>query len=374
MNIKSLKLRKLLGVLVFSAAATFVFGGNALAADLEIYCDNIEDGDQCNIQGIPSLFNEENWYPGISATKEIRVVNGDSDDTCNLEMSLYHSEGEREDPNGFARQLLTGVTSGNSDVYGSVVDGEASGPESLADLIAGSASLGEVDNNGEKTYAWTITFDRGAGNDWQEAAIEFSMALNFECGEEGSGETGDSGGGEETDSSDSDDGGDDVGEDDSGDDEDSTDDGVTTADTGTVAGIQTAFANFFPGDAAAETPEESPEEIPEETRPETEGANDTSGEVRGTATCSVAKINLLWILLAIQLGGLLMIEGHFKDKDKTLKYGVGLTALTTLIFYIFRDCACYEEASLAAFLCQWYWLVALILLGIVKTGANLKSA
>ncbi len=110
--------------------------------------------------------------------------------------------------------------------------------------------------------------------------------------------------------------------------------------------------------------EEVSEQIAAEPEVETEG-----GQVAGAQTsCPVWQNRILWVLLFVQFLGLLTVEIVKRKDQSAIKYvwHLGITLLSIIAFYIFSDCNCYGDQSLAAILCRWYWLVSMIETGLMR--------
>lgn len=100
-----------------------------------------------------------------------------------------------------------------------------------------------------------------------------------------------------------------------------------------------------------------------------------SGETKGvTEECITERPYLPWLLLILQAVTLLLIE-FFSDKNQIKRKRI-LATLVTLIpiilFYLLRDCHCYSIGTFLAWLCKWYWLVAILLTLILRTITKFK--
>ncbi|HQM15861.1 MAG TPA: fibronectin type III domain-containing protein, partial [Candidatus Woesebacteria bacterium] len=93
------------------------------------------------------------------------------------------------------------------------------------------------------------------------------------------------------------------------------------------------------------------------------GGIEKSGEVAGVSTsCTSSRLFLPWILLITQLGLMLAVEilmKKGKSFHKLIMIGV-ITALSIILFYLLRDCHCYEVKSFLSWLCVWYWLISVL--------------
>lgn len=103
-------------------------------------------------------------------------------------------------------------------------------------------------------------------------------------------------------------------------------------------------------------PDASPEPSPE-------SSPSPAGEVAGAATCVTWKLYIPWILLIAQAGLILANEYYFRQKKGMTKHYVtiGITLASIFIFYLVRECDCYDGNFWLVFLCRWYWLVSLLL-------------
>lgn len=172
--------RKILILLFLISFLSFWSAKRVLAVDLTVTC--AENG-PCSLAPFPgaALFSENNFLPGDSVTKQITVVNNDTDEDCYLYLV---TENETQSPGGFAEKLFTVIKKGASDIYG-VRDGsdQATGDKKLADLFSGSAIfLSTIAKNSSEIFAWTVTFDFTSGNYYQNASMAFNFDLTFSCG------------------------------------------------------------------------------------------------------------------------------------------------------------------------------------------------
>ncbi len=97
----------------------------------------------------------------------------------------------------------------------------------------------------------------------------------------------------------------------------------------------------------------------------------TQGEVKGAetaASCVQWRLYIPWILLIMQFFFILASEYYFRKDHRWTKHylAIGITLASIFIFYLIRECQCYAGQSFLAWLCKWYWLVALLLTGLVK--------
>ncbi len=109
----------------------------------------------------------------------------------------------------------------------------------------------------------------------------------------------------------------------------------------------------------------------EEASPTPEATESTGGEVAGATDeiCGVSKLYIPWILLIAQLIFLLVTEYFFKADKKWTKYYIatGITLASIVIFYLIRECQCYDSWSWLVWLCKWYFVVSILLTLLMRT-------
>ncbi len=95
------------------------------------------------------------------------------------------------------------------------------------------------------------------------------------------------------------------------------------------------------------------------------------GEVAGLTTCVKTKYFLPWIILAIQVILIILFEYWQRKNRNWLKHliVVAVTGLSILAFYLLKECNCYLNLSLLAWFCQWYWVAASVLTGLLRVIA-----
>jgi hypothetical protein len=174
------KIRPFLFVLLTIASFAALFVGVSKAADQTIICGS----SGCSGPG-EALFNETNIAPGNSITRTLHVSNVANPDSCNLTMAATTpSVTGRVGSNDFPFRLFTVIKDGASDVYG-LRDGadKATNTKTLGSLPGDTPiSLGPIAAGASKDYNWTVTFDKGADNNYQEATAKFDFSLTFVCG------------------------------------------------------------------------------------------------------------------------------------------------------------------------------------------------
>jgi len=166
---------------LLTALISVVSLSKAYAANLDIYCDDNEDGDQCDIANPPpSLFNESGWYPGSTLTKTIYVFNGDHNDDCQLTM---YATSVTQTPINFVTQLNTAIKKDGTVIYGDLDGtGAATNKQTLQDIFGDNVDFYTVPKNkGSANYEWTLTFNKDAGSTFANASTNFSFNVDFKC-------------------------------------------------------------------------------------------------------------------------------------------------------------------------------------------------
>jgi hypothetical protein len=94
------------------------------------------------------------------------------------------------------------------------------------------------------------------------------------------------------------------------------------------------------------------------------------GQIAGTTTeiCASWKRYVPWILLVVQFIIIFGVEYRYRYSTSLNKhiFAVLVTALSIFLFYWLRECPCYGEWNWLAWLCKWYWIVAIVLTLLVK--------
>lgn len=152
----------------------------AFAVDLTITC--VTHG-PCNMTPNPgdALFNVANMLPGDTEKQTITVYNEDEENECrNLTLNITKT---KEDPSDFADEVLyTAIVKDGVNKFGDEVSGEASSFYLMQDLFdQGSVDLGSVPAAGSSVIDWYATFEKLAGNHFQNAETKFDFDIYFEC-------------------------------------------------------------------------------------------------------------------------------------------------------------------------------------------------
>lgn len=95
-----------------------------------------------------------------------------------------------------------------------------------------------------------------------------------------------------------------------------------------------------------------------------------AGQVQGASTeiCTNWRLYIPWILLIVQFLFIFFFDYRMRDDSRPTKHilAVLATAVSIIIFYLLRECNCYGDWSWLAWLCRWYWVVAIILTLLIK--------
>ena len=90
-----------------------------------------------------------------------------------------------------------------------------------------------------------------------------------------------------------------------------------------------------------------------------------NGAVLGVQNnCDLTRAILPLLLLVAQCAALGILFFLWREHGSVLKHvlAVGISIFITAIFYLLRNCNCLTSLSVLELLCQWYWVVALIIL------------
>jgi hypothetical protein len=264
--------------------------------DLEVTCPSDHSNPCVKNTDLP-LFNEKNWYPGSTATKIIKVTNEAKYKDCFLKVTTSDIT---QSPASFSTQLLSTINKDGKNIFDNTL-------QNFFDSSTGGNYLDfeNIPNNGYRDFAWTITFDRDAGDEFQNANVKFDFDLNFTCEDDkktfGKDNRGGGNGG--------------------------------NGRQGVVAGITTFFQNIINPQGSGGTENNNAENSSELTKPNTEKPKEEPSEVKGAATESPNKCMPLgwWSLLFVaQLVLLIGVRLLFNKNSKTLSIVLGV--LITLAF------------------------------------------
>ncbi len=326
------------------ASLFFVFASFASAADLTVTCDGT-----CSISPDEPIFDEQNIYPGYSATYNLTAKNNNSD-TCTFMFSLadYNQTG------GLGDVINLYIEESGTPLYSGLISALSGG---------GWQSLSDIGPSLLKVYQFTAEMDTGADNQYQGRELTFDVNLRFECPgvspspsptaapssspSDGEGTTGTSSTTGTGDSSGGAGGGD---------------------DSSLLTAALAPFRAVLPrvrGVTAEEAPPETPAEVAgveEEEGP---------GEVAGIV-CPWWKYPW-WVPLVIQ-AALTIIYYHWENKrEKEKKINawwfvpVFLALLSQLVHEIL-GCECVESKW-----CPWYWLFNLLILLVTTSYFRLRK-
>jgi hypothetical protein len=139
------------------------------------------------------------------------------------------------------------------------------------------------------------------------------------------------------------------------------------ASSGNVPGPFITTRPVGPGGQVLGTTTASPSPTP---APSVSPSPSPLGQVQGVTTevCMNLRRFVPWILLVIQFFFILFFEYRYRSDAGWTKHilAVVVTAVSIILFYLLRQCQCYGEWSWLAWLCKWYWIVAIILTLILK--------
>jgi hypothetical protein len=158
-------MKKLILIFLFIISPSFVFAGN----DLTITCNT---GADCTKSSDLPLFSETNIYPGYTHSQRFYVDNN-RDSACHLKLKAISTSSV---PNILSTKISLDITGTNNDYI--LIN------YSLTDLLNPSlppVSLGHVNRNIKNNYLWSVTFDKDAGNEYQNLISNFDINFNFEC-------------------------------------------------------------------------------------------------------------------------------------------------------------------------------------------------
>lgn len=291
----------------------FALVGPVYAADVDIVCNESGDTSDCNITS-PSnkLFEVSNWAPGQTILRSLQVTNDDHNDDCDLEM---FTDNEATNPAGFPGVMFTAIKGNGNLLYGDLdLGGNATPTKDFQDIFDSShISFGSVrKNGGTVVYDWVVTFDKDAGNEYQNSNVTFDFSINFECSHDSTG------GGEEG---------------------------------GTVAGIAAPILAFFGAGAAPEAIGGGVEGVTTGTVGET-GGGTLGGLVEGIQTCRDSW--LIWLLFVLQFIVLFVLNKKIAGVNRKFWYILLSMVLIPLVFYFYLCNKLYALVSLAVSL---FWII-----------------
>jgi uncharacterized repeat protein (TIGR01451 family) len=158
----------------------------AITDELIINCNpGPEAADNCDVtpSNTAPLFNEADYplfdlKPGDEINREI-TVNNNRDEVCYFTLVDATNVSDTETPPGsgnyFSDRLETIITDG-TDSTGLITFSSLFG---LSDIY-----LATLPAFSSKTLDWDVFFDANAGNEYQNARLEFDFTWNFQCGDE----------------------------------------------------------------------------------------------------------------------------------------------------------------------------------------------
>lgn len=432
------------GYQVIAAAAVFLAMSMAhqlaptafAGTDLLVTCAN--QGPCSVLPAATPLFFETNLIPGQTRTQSLTVLNLDSDDTCQLGLTVPDYRKPGGQIVNLESQLFASIRSGTTNYFGTFAAGEAQPGTTYQNLYQNHQvlplTLGTIAPGGSRVYTWSATFNAAAGNEYQgvESVFDFQLALSCTGGaptptpSSSSGSSGSSSPGNTSPASPP----------------------VCSAATPSqVTGLQitavgtntvslswnpaspaTHYALIFtrtsdgaqygspnignvtsytvtnlsgganytfqvfavndcqPGERSAIAttgvvpgPElggrptgPSGEVLGEQVDLSSPTPTPVAGQIAGladeVAPCVSWRVYLPLILLLMQLLFILIAEYYFRKDEGWTKHflTVGITFVSIVLFYLLRECACAYANFWLAWLCKWYWVIALLLTGILR--------
>lgn len=130
-----------------------------------------------------ALFYETGILPGDTVTRKIEIEGNNS---CGCDRILLDTTNETQDiieGVGFAEKLFTAVFTPFNNIFGVHSGIYALPNKNLNQLFAaGPILLGELGAGQTKNFFWTVTFDKTAGNEFQNKAAQFDFDMEFKCG------------------------------------------------------------------------------------------------------------------------------------------------------------------------------------------------
>jgi len=320
-------IKKIIPFFLFYTSCFMLYAPAVFAGDLNVNCP--APPATCLKSGTDPLFTSSidgYWYPGRSLTKTINLKNSSPE---TREMAI---KGEKTSSESILEEVMNiSIIRGVTVVWsGTAVD--FYNQERIG--------MGVFNPEANFNYDFTVSMSIEADDDYQNKETIFDLILGF-WGEPIPTPTPTP---TSTFTSSSE-----------GTTEDSSSTPTPTPGGGIVHGIATFFEEGILGAADEETPPPTPT---------------PSGETKGvTEECITERPYLPWILLILQAIILLLIE-FFSNKNQIKRkriLAVLVTLISIILFYLLRDCHCYSLGTFLAWLCKWYWLVAILLTLILRT-------
>jgi hypothetical protein len=318
--IKKVILFFLLCTLHFTLYAPTVFAG-----DLNVDCP--APPATCSKSGTDPLFTSSvdgYWYPGRSLTKTINLKNSSPE---TREMAI---KGEKISLENTLEEMMNVSIIRDATIIwsGNVVD--FYNQEKIG--------MGIFDPGVDFDYDFIVSMSIEAGDDYQNEETIFDLTLGF-WGEPISTPT--------------------------------PTPTFTSSSEGTTEGSSPTSSPTPGGEIALGIATFFEEGILDATTEKTFSPAPTPGDkIKGvTEECLTERPYLPWILLILQAIIILLIE-FFSDKNQVKRkriLAVLVTLISIILFYLFRDCHCYSLGTFLAWLCKWYWLVAVLLTLILRT-------
>lgn len=167
---QGLKLKTILIISIAIFGAGFLFVSPANATGLPLTVEWSETGSTWLPLSGP-IFSETNFLPGQDVIRLIRVTNN-SGQTQRIATEAINES----DPDNFASQLNLTIKEGPTIIYNNTLTNF---------FNQGETYLSSLANGAQTQYDFTIAFNSGSGNEYQEKALSFDILVGFEGTEGG---------------------------------------------------------------------------------------------------------------------------------------------------------------------------------------------
>ena len=153
---------------ILGAGVLFVLPTNASVPSLTVEYSADNGTSWSPLTG--SIFNETNFLPGNGVTRLIKVTNN-SGTTKKIATETINEN----DPNNFASQLKLEINQDITSIFNDTLE---------KFFNQGETYLSSLENGANVQYDFTITFDSGSENEYQEKSLGFDILVGFQ-GEDG---------------------------------------------------------------------------------------------------------------------------------------------------------------------------------------------
>ncbi len=167
---KLIKTILIISIAIFGAGFLLALPANATEVD-ELIVEYSSDGGNSWLPLSAVIFSETNFLPGQDVTRLIRVTNN-SEQTQRIAVESINEN----DLNNFASQLNLTIKEGATIIFDNTLSQFFSQGETYLSSLAGG---------NQTQYDFTIAFNSGAGNDYQEKTLGFDILVGFEGTEGG---------------------------------------------------------------------------------------------------------------------------------------------------------------------------------------------